>query len=62
MINPGSVGQPRDGDWRAAFALFDSESRKVTFWRVPYDVRSAQERILAAKLPERLATRLAAGR
>ena len=62
MINPGSIGQPRDGDWRAAFALFDSEKRTVTFFRVPYDLRSAQEKILAANLPARLATRLAAGR
>ncbi len=62
MVNPGSVGQPRDGDWRAAFAVFDSESRRVTFCRVPYDVRSAQDRILAANLPQRLASRLAAGR
>jgi predicted phosphodiesterase len=62
MINPGSIGQPRDGDWRAAFAMFDSENRTVIFYRVPYDVRSAQERILAANLPARLATRLAAGR
>jgi len=62
MVNPGSVGQPRDGDWRAAFAVFDSERRVVTFCRVPYDVRSAQERIFAANLPQRLGTRLAAGR
>lgn len=62
MINPGSVGQPRDGDWRAAFAVFDSEKGAVTFYRVPYDLRSAQERIFAANLPPRLATRLAAGR
>ena len=62
MINPGSVGQPRDGDWRAAFAAYDSEKRVVTFYRVPYDLRSAQERIFAANLPPRLATRLAAGR
>lgn len=62
MINPGSVGQPRDGDWRAAFAVFDSEQRVVTFCRAPYDLRSAQEKIFAASLPARLATRLAAGR
>jgi predicted phosphodiesterase len=62
MINPGSVGQPRDGDWRAAFAAYDSEKREVTFYRVPYDLRSAQERIFAANLPPRLATRLASGR
>ena len=62
LINPGSVGQPRDGDWRAAFAVFDSEELKVTFCRVPYDLRSAQEKIFNANLPARLATRLAAGR
>jgi diadenosine tetraphosphatase ApaH/serine/threonine PP2A family protein phosphatase len=62
LVNPGSVGQPRDGDWRAAFALFDSEKSVVTFCRVPYNLKQAQDRILAANLPERLATRLAAGR
>lgn len=62
LINPGSIGQPRDGDWRAAFAVFESDKQLVTFYRVPYDVRSAQEKILAANLPARLATRLAAGR
>lgn len=62
LINPGSVGQPRDGDWRAAFAVYDSDNRIVTFCRVPYNLKSAQERIFAANLPPRLATRLAAGR
>ena len=62
MINPGSVGQPRDGDWRAGFVLFDTDRRVITFCRVPYDVRAAQEKIFAANLPARLATRLAAGR
>lgn len=62
LINPGSVGQPRDDDWRAAFALFNSEPRTVQFFRVPYDVKVAQEKILAAELPPRLATRLSAGR
>ncbi len=62
LINPGSIGQPRDGDWRAAFALFDSEKCEVTFLRVPYDLKAAQKRILEAGLPERLATRLAEGR
>lgn len=62
LVNPGSVGQPRDGDWRAGFAMFDSDSRVVTFHRVPYNLKSAQDRILAANLPPRLATRLAAGR
>ena len=39
MVNPGSVGQPRDGDWRAAFAVFDSDARIVTFYRVPYNLK-----------------------
>jgi diadenosine tetraphosphatase ApaH/serine/threonine PP2A family protein phosphatase len=62
LINPGSVGQPRDGDWRAAFALYDSDSRKVTFYRVVYDIALAQKRIREANLPERLADRLVHGR
>jgi predicted phosphodiesterase len=62
MVNPGSVGQPRDGDWRAAFALYDSDAHIVTFCRVPYNLKRAQDRILDANLPPRLATRLAAGR
>jgi diadenosine tetraphosphatase ApaH/serine/threonine PP2A family protein phosphatase len=62
MINPGSVGQPRDGDWRAAFALFDTEAQVVHFHRIPYNLKAAQDRIFAANLPARLATRLAAGR
>jgi diadenosine tetraphosphatase ApaH/serine/threonine PP2A family protein phosphatase len=62
LINPGSVGQPRDGDWRAAFAIYDDELEQVTFYRVPYDVDAAQEAIRAAGLPERLATRLGLGR
>jgi len=62
LINPGSVGQPRDGDWRAGFAVFDTEGWVVSFHRTPYNVKAAQEKILAANLPQRLATRLAAGR
>jgi predicted phosphodiesterase len=65
LINPGSVGQPRDNDWRAAFALYEStegEPATVTFFRAPYDVQATQARVLAANLPERLATRLALGR
>ena len=62
LINPGSVGQPRDGDWRAAFALFDTDAQVVHFHRTPYNLKDAQDRIFAAKLPPRLATRLAAGR
>jgi diadenosine tetraphosphatase ApaH/serine/threonine PP2A family protein phosphatase len=62
LINPGSVGQPRDGDWRAAFALYDDAAERVTFWRIPYDVAGAQAAIRAAALPERLASRLSGGR
>jgi predicted phosphodiesterase len=62
LINPGSVGQPRDRDWRAAFALYDDQAARVTFWRVPYDVRQAQMRIQRAGLPEILASRLRVGR
>ena len=62
LINPGSVGQPRDCDWRAAFAIFDTQSCEVTYHRVPYDLAAAQGRILMAGLPERLAARLREGR
>jgi diadenosine tetraphosphatase ApaH/serine/threonine PP2A family protein phosphatase len=62
LINPGSVGQPRDGDWRAGFAVYDSERHTVTFHRVPYNVKATQERIRQARLPERLALRLEEGR
>jgi predicted phosphodiesterase len=62
LINPGSVGQPRDFDWRAAFAIYDSDSFEVTYHRVPYDLTSSQGRILMAGLPERLAARLREGR
>ena len=62
LLNPGSVGQPRDGDWRAAFAVLDTESHEVHFYREPYDLHVAQGRILMAGLPERLAERLRDGR
>ncbi len=62
LINPGSVGQPRDHDWRAAFAIFDTEACEVTYHRVPYDLVASQGRILMAGLPERLAARLREGR
>lgn len=61
MINPGSIGQPRDGDPRAAFLVYDTEKTAVTFFRVPYDIAAAQEKIFAAGLPERLAIRLEEG-
>jgi diadenosine tetraphosphatase ApaH/serine/threonine PP2A family protein phosphatase len=61
-INVGSVGQPRDGDPRAAYALYDMTTGVVELRRVEYDVAEAQAHIRAAGLPERAATRLAAGR
>jgi predicted phosphodiesterase len=62
LINPGSVGQPRDNDWRAAFVTYDTDSTEIRFHRVPYDLTAAQGRILMAGLPERLAERLREGR
>jgi diadenosine tetraphosphatase ApaH/serine/threonine PP2A family protein phosphatase len=62
LVNPGSVGQPRDGDPRAAYAIYDSGTRQVTLRRVHYDIEEAQRRILAAGLPLSLAQRLAIGR
>lgn len=62
MINPGSTGQPRDGDSRAAYLLFDSDAQMVTYSRVPYDIEGAQKQIRAAGLPSILADRLSVGR
>jgi predicted phosphodiesterase len=62
LINPGSIGQPRDRDWRAAYGIYDVERQVVEQRRVKYDLETAQRKILAAGLPDRLATRLAAGR
>jgi diadenosine tetraphosphatase ApaH/serine/threonine PP2A family protein phosphatase len=62
LINPGSIGQPRDTDPRAAYLTFDPEAGMVTFFRVPYDVAAAKERIREAGLPTILAERLSMGR
>jgi predicted phosphodiesterase len=62
LLNPGSVGQPRDGDSRAAFAIADLEHHTVEFWRVEYDISEVQERMRKAGLPEALAQRLLVGR
>jgi predicted phosphodiesterase len=62
LLNPGSIGQPRDGDARAAFAIADLEHQTVEFWRVPYDVAAVQERMRAARLPEPLVQRIMVGR
>nr|BBH95185.1 hypothetical protein KTA_33840 [Thermogemmatispora argillosa] len=61
IINPGGVGQPRDGDPRAAFMIYDTESG-FEFYRVPYDIKKTQEKIIKAGLPQYLAVRLAYGR
>ncbi len=62
LINPGSVGQPRDGDPRASFAIVDPEAGTCSIRRVPYDISAAQEKIRRAGLPAILADRLAVGR
>lgn len=62
LFNPGSVGQPRDGDPRAAYAIYEPELRTWTWYRVPYDIEVVQRRILQAGLPPRHAYRLSHGR
>ena len=61
IINAGSVGQPRDGDPRACYAVYDSQRREIIIRRVEYDIAQAQQRIITAGLPARLAERLAQG-
>jgi diadenosine tetraphosphatase ApaH/serine/threonine PP2A family protein phosphatase len=62
LINPGSIGQPRDGDARSAYAIYDTETRRVIYQRVLYDVERSQRKILRAGLPPALAERLTFGR
>jgi diadenosine tetraphosphatase ApaH/serine/threonine PP2A family protein phosphatase len=62
VLNPGGVGQPRDGDPRAAYALYDTDSRTFTVHRVEYDIAATQALMEAAGLPRRLIDRLAVGR
>ena len=62
LINPGSVGQPRDGDPRAAYAIVDTTLRRVELYRTRYAVEEAQNKVLMAGLPDVLAQRLAVGR
>jgi len=62
LVNPGSIGQPRDGDPRAAYAIADTTSRRVELFRLKYAVEETQEKILKAGLPEVLAQRLSVGR
>jgi predicted phosphodiesterase len=60
--NPGSVGQPRDGDPRSSYAILDPKKRRMEFKRVSYDIEAAAEANLDAGLPEFLASRLIAGK
>mgnify|MGYP001034234852 FL=1 len=61
LVNPGSVGQPRDRNPRAAFAVYDSETRVIRFHRVEYDIDAAKRKIIEEKLPPALAERLSLG-
>ena len=62
FINAGSVGQPRDGDWRASYCIFDVAEHHVELRRLEYDIYTAQDKIVHAGLPQRLADRLAMGK
>jgi diadenosine tetraphosphatase ApaH/serine/threonine PP2A family protein phosphatase len=62
IINPGAVGQPRDGDPRASYAIFDSEDGIFRLYRVPYDIRATQDKMAKAGLPPQLIMRLEEGR
>jgi diadenosine tetraphosphatase ApaH/serine/threonine PP2A family protein phosphatase len=62
IINPGSVGQPRDLDWRLSFGIFDTKTMEFEFVRSEYDVKAAAQKILAANLPKYLADRILVGR
>src|SRR3990172_5379843 len=61
LINPGSVGQPRDHDPRASFLVYDTIEKKVTFYRIDYDIAACQDKIIRARLPSQLASRLERG-
>ncbi|MBN2372242.1 metallophosphoesterase family protein [bacterium] len=62
IVNVGSIGQPRDGDWRACFSIYDGQEQTIEFKRLEYDLATAQEKILHAGLPDFLAERLRHGR
>jgi predicted phosphodiesterase len=62
ILNPGSVGQPRDGDPRSGYALYDSDARTVTYYRIEYDIAATQAAMQAARLPGWLIERLSYGR
>jgi len=62
IVNPGSVGQPRDGNPRASYAIYDSDAGTVVLHRVPYDISDTQQRMRESGLPEQLISRLTYGR
>jgi predicted phosphodiesterase len=62
LINPGSVGQPRDGDWRAAYCIFDQDKMRVEYYRAAYEIEKTQAKMRASNLPEPLVRRLEIGR
>ncbi len=61
LVNPGSVGQPRDADPRASFVIYDSGAQSISFYRVDYDIQTTARKIIEVGLPERLAERLRLG-
>ena len=61
IINPGGVGQPRDGDRRASYAVYDGDARSVTLHRLEYDIAATQKKMEAAGLPRWLIYRLSIG-
>jgi diadenosine tetraphosphatase ApaH/serine/threonine PP2A family protein phosphatase len=61
IINPGAVGQPRDGDPRASYAIYDSEAGQIRLYRVPYDITATQAKMVEQRLPMRLVARLSHG-
>jgi diadenosine tetraphosphatase ApaH/serine/threonine PP2A family protein phosphatase len=62
LINVGSVGQPRDGDWRLSFCTYDTDEKIIRNHRAPYDIRVTQEKIIEAGLPQKCADRLMKGK
>lgn len=61
LINPGSIGQPRDGNPHSSFIIYDSKKKIITIHRIPYDISKAQSKIIEAGLPHMLANRLSSG-
>lgn len=61
IINPGAVGQPRDNDPRASYAIYDSEAKTINLYRIPYDIAATQAKMIEQRLPVRLVARLSHG-